>query len=171
MSSNSTVHKRSWTLSSGSTGRSRSSRQRFASSRYIFGVFMGRLTFVYSPKVIDIKGEVYFPLPQSLCWAALLASWAPDRTPERLIDHRLMFANIGIFVVDDRPFITTYRLDRKSSHNLLIFLNFSTSVSIQLAQLAISPARRGLKLRASPLARGFLFCARANRERGIPESV
>ena len=51
MSSNSAAHKRSWVLSSGSTGRSRSSRQRFASSRYFFGVFMGSLTFVDSPLV------------------------------------------------------------------------------------------------------------------------
>src|SRR5215813_13011620 len=40
MSPSSAAHKRSWTLSSGLTGRSRSSRQRFASSRYFSGVFM-----------------------------------------------------------------------------------------------------------------------------------
>src|SRR6202011_3146747 len=72
MSSNSAAHKRSWILSSGSTGRSRSSRQRFASSRYFFGVFMVLLTFVYCPHSLAqrrVGAWTYFSpvrLPKSL---------------------------------------------------------------------------------------------------------
>ena len=83
MSSNSAAHKRSWILSSGSTGRSRSSRQRFASSRYFFGVFMGSphiCLFPHSLAQRRVGAWIYFSpvwLPKSLVPEEVVMDPAP----------------------------------------------------------------------------------------------
>ena len=84
MSSNSAAHKRSWILSSGSTGRSRSSRQRFASSRYFFGVFMVSLTFIPPVAAAFVLKAVYASV-----LGEKVVIWTPQPTlfPRRKLDR------------------------------------------------------------------------------------
>ena len=77
VSSSSAAHKRSWILSSGFTGRSRSSRQRFASSRYLFGVFMAPLTFVYTPSLHEAVG--------AWIYSGSIIAYCPERLPKLLV--------------------------------------------------------------------------------------
>ena len=81
MSSSSAAHKRSWILSSGFTGRSRSSRQRFASSRYLFGVFMAPLTFVYTPSLREAVGAWIYYCPERLPKLLVPEELVMDPTP------------------------------------------------------------------------------------------